>query len=86
MNCLQSWQDWRSDTKAKALKHKKYRGGTGGGPSPAPLSQMEETLLQFCGIEMVEGVEGVADPLEVTFFIVTMRFLLYIDSSYDLYY
>lgn len=67
-NCklFQCWMDWRCDVKAKALKIRKYCEGTGGGPGPSPLTQMEETLLQFCGIEMVLGVEDVQDPLEVT--------------------
>ncbi|XP_026316655.1 uncharacterized protein LOC113227829 isoform X2 [Hyposmocoma kahamanoa] len=63
---LKCWMDWRCDVKAKALKIKKYCEGSGGGPGPSPLTQIEETLLQFCGIEMVLGVEDVQDPLEVT--------------------
>lgn len=64
---FQCWQDWRSDVKAKALHIKKTANKTGGGPNPAkPLSELEKNLLQFCGLEMVQGVEGVPDPLEVS--------------------
>lgn len=58
---------WRCDIKAKALKINKYCRGTGGGPGPSPLTQMEEALLlRFCGVEMVLGVKEVRDSLEVT--------------------
>ncbi|XP_045489724.1 uncharacterized protein LOC111001690 isoform X2 [Pieris rapae] len=45
------WLDWRSDTKSKALRIKKYLEGTGGKHIPAPLSKLEEILLEFSGVD-----------------------------------
>ncbi|CAH4034363.1 unnamed protein product [Pieris brassicae] len=45
------WLDWRSDTKAKALRIKKYLEGTSGTHIPPPLSKLEEILLEFSGVD-----------------------------------
>lgn len=58
---LQSWRDWRVDTKSKASKLKNYRQGTGGG-GPPPT---EERLIALMGIEFITGHTNVIDPAEV---------------------
>ncbi|XP_045530244.1 uncharacterized protein LOC123717979 isoform X1 [Pieris brassicae] len=45
------WLDWRSDTKAKALRIKKYLEGTSGTHIPPPLSKLEEILLEFSRVD-----------------------------------
>ncbi|CAG5030390.1 unnamed protein product [Parnassius apollo] len=57
-------KDWRSDVKAKAGKIRRAQQQTGGGPGPAPLSAMEESLMAFIGHEAAEGL-AVADTLEI---------------------
>ncbi|XP_047518256.1 uncharacterized protein LOC125058261 isoform X3 [Pieris napi] len=55
------WLDWRSDTKAKALRMKKYLEGTGGTHIPAPLSKLEEILLEFSGVDPLMGTRQDTD-------------------------
>lgn len=64
---MQSWRDWRVDTKSKASKLKNYRQGTGGGgPSPAALHETEERLIALMDIESIIGHTNVVDPSEVS--------------------
>jgi len=64
---LQSWRDWRVDVKSKAAKLKSHQRGTGGGgPSPAPLHEIEERLIALIGKEAVEGHSNIIDPAEVS--------------------
>ncbi|KAJ1521975.1 hypothetical protein ONE63_002304 [Megalurothrips usitatus] len=61
---MKSWQDWRSDVKAKAAKLKRHRGGTGGGAQcPIALNNLEERLLEFIGPVCVSG-HATPDPLQ----------------------
>ncbi|CAK1589719.1 unnamed protein product [Parnassius mnemosyne] len=61
---IKCWQDWRSDVKAKVAKIRRAQQQNGGGPRPAPLSAMEESLMAFIGYEAAEGI-AVADTLEI---------------------
>lgn len=46
----QTWADWRSSVKAKALRLQKYQKETGGGGVPNErLSPLEERLLASIG-------------------------------------
>ncbi|XP_049795499.1 uncharacterized protein LOC126210335 isoform X1 [Schistocerca nitens] len=64
---MKSWQDWRSDVKAKASLVKKELQKTGGELSTKakPLTPLEERLLDFLGPCTVYGHEEVPDPLTI---------------------
>lgn len=62
---LQSWQDWRSDVKAKSAKIKRSLNGTGGGPpTKIILTPLEEELMAFLGQVVAEGLLTVVDPID----------------------
>lgn len=74
MLIFQSWQDWRSDTKAKAALFKRESNKTGGGkinPKAKALTPLEEQLLGFLGPNLVGGHEEVMDPLVCALIVVT---------------
>lgn len=55
---IQALVDWKSKTKSKAAKIKKEIGKTGGGPGEyAPLSDLENRLIQIMGKRAVDGDE-----------------------------
>ncbi|XP_046981394.1 uncharacterized protein LOC124550718 [Schistocerca americana] len=64
---MKSWQDWRSDVKAKASLVKKELQKTGRELSTKakPLTPLEERLLDFLGPCTVYGHEEVPDPLNI---------------------
>ena len=65
---LQSFLDWKSEVKKKALYIKNHRGGTGGGPAcTKTLSDLESICSSvFLSKTAIEGVEGVEEPVSNT--------------------
>lgn len=59
---MQTFIDWKSQTKAKARKLKLCNKETGNkGEAPKPLTDLENSLLDIIGRVVVDGMNGVPE-------------------------
>ncbi|XP_044765607.1 uncharacterized protein LOC123321885 [Coccinella septempunctata] len=62
-----TWQDMKKNAKAKNASIKRYSAGTGGGPAPKELSEVDSDIVSMLSSNQLNGLEVEETEVEFSF-------------------